>query len=97
MTEDPADFLDTTEHADTALLGGVDVAGILDAGFDNARVEGFGPAGSSPSFYLPSTSVPANPEGLPLVMTSGPCTGSTFKVGLANPDATGWTTLHLIV
>ncbi|MES2685485.1 MAG: hypothetical protein V4706_01620 [Pseudomonadota bacterium] len=96
MTEDNAAFLDTAEHAVNALLGGVEVVGFLDAGFDNAPVAGFGPAGSSPSFYLPATSVPARPEGLSLAVTSGPCAGNTYKVGWVNPDATGWATLHLI-
>lgn len=96
MLEEPTDFLDTDEHGVEALLGGVAVVGFLDAGYDNAKVEGFGPAGSSPSFFLPATSVPARPEGLALAVTSGPCAGSTYKVGGVNPDGTGWANLQLI-
>ena len=83
--------------ADTeATLAGVAVTGILESGFEDASLAGFGVAGSSPRFTLAAASVPARPEGLPLVITSGPGAGS-YKVGNAYPDATGLTTLHLLL
>jgi hypothetical protein len=95
MTEDLSVFFDTDEFAVSATLGGVPVTGILDPGYEDPRLAGFGPAGSSPTFTLPSTSVPANSPGMLLVVTTGPGAG-TYRVGNAYPDATGVTALHLI-
>jgi hypothetical protein len=78
-----------------ATLGGVPVTGILDAGYDDQRLAGFGPAGSTPTFTLAASSVPARPEGLLLVVSAGPGAG-TYRVGNAYPDATGLVALHLI-
>lgn len=91
-----ANALVMSRLADTeATLGGVAVTGILESGFEDATVAGFGVAGSSPRFTLAGASVPAKPEGLALVVTSGPGAGS-YKVGNAYPDGTGMTTLHLL-
>lgn len=78
-----------------ATLNGVAVLGILEPGFDNPTLDGFGEVGSSPRFILPAASVPAHPEGKALVITSGVGAG-TYKVGNAYPDGTGLVTLHLI-
>lgn len=96
MTEDLSVFFNAAEFADTAILAGVTVTGILDSGYEDASLAGFGVAGSSPRFTLAAASVPAKPEGLILVVTSGPGAGS-YKVGNAYPDGTGLTTLHLLL
>lgn len=77
-----------------ATLGGQPVAGILTAGFDDLTYAGPGPAGSSPSLVLPAASVPAKPDGLQLVITSGVAQGN-YKVTSHEPDGTGFVTLHL--
>jgi len=94
--EDPSVFLDTDEFAVSALLAGKPVVGILEGGFFDGNVSGYGPAGSSPTFLLPQASVDARPEGQLLVITSGPCAGTNYKVGSPHPDGTGWVTLHLL-
>lgn len=78
-----------------ATLNGVAVQGILDAGYEDPTLAGFGAVGSSPQYTLASASVPAHPEGMALVIASGPAAG-TYKVSQAYPDATGLTVLHLL-
>jgi hypothetical protein len=95
FAENLAPFFDLSEFADTATLGGVAVVGIMDAGFADATLAGYGVAGSSPRFTLLAGSVPAHPEGLALVVTSGVAAG-TYKVGQAQPDGVGLMTLVLI-
>lgn len=77
-----------------ATLGGQPVTGILTAGYDDLTFSGPGNAGSSPTFVLAATSVPAKPEGMALVITSGPAQGA-YKVTHREPDGTGLVTLHL--
>ena len=82
--------------ADTdATLNGAPVVGMLDAGFDDPTLAGFGTVGSSPKFLLAASSVPAHPEGMALVIASGIGAGA-YKVAQAYPDATGSTVLHLL-
>lgn len=81
--------------ADKALLLGKEVRGWIDAGFDNTPVDGAGPVGSSPAFTLPAVDVPARPEGLQLVITTGLGAG-TYKIGSHTRDGTGLATLHLL-
>lgn len=95
MTENLTPFFAASEFADAATLGGIAVLGIMDAGYDNVTMAGYGVAGSTPQFTLPASSVPAHPEGLALIVTSGPCAGH-YKVGTALPDGTGLVSLHLL-
>lgn len=96
MTEDLSIFFNTSEFADTATLGGVAVTGIMESGFDDAPLAGYGiAAGTSPRFTLIASSVPANAAGLLLVVASGHAAG-TYRVGNAYPDGTGLVTLHLL-
>lgn len=95
FTEDLSAFFSITEFADTATLGGVAVAGILEPGYEDASLAGFGVAGNAPRFTLPADSVPTRPEGLALVITSGPGAGA-YRIGNAYPDGTGLITLHLL-
>ncbi len=94
MLEDFAAFFSIEEFADSATLGGKPVAGVLESGFEDATLAGFGVAGTSPRFTLSASSVPAKPEGLSLVVTSGNGAGS-YRVTNAYPDGTGLVTLHL--
>lgn len=96
FTEDLSVFFDVTNgFAIEGTLHGQPFTGILDSGFDDATLEGYGAVGSSPRVILPAASVPANPEGKALVIASGIAAG-TYKVGNAYPDGTGLVTLHLI-
>lgn len=89
-------FFKAGEFADSATLDGQMVFGIVDPGFENASLDGWGGGGSSPRFTLPSSRVPANIEGKTLVITSGAAAGP-YRVANAMPDATGLTTLHLLI
>jgi len=95
FTEDTSAFFNVAEFANAATLNGVAVSGILDAGFEDATLAGYGVAGSSPRFTLPASSVPAHPEGMTLVVSTGAAAG-TYKVGNALPDGTGLVSLHLL-
>lgn len=95
FTENFTPFFSTDEFAEQATLGGLPVKGILEPGFDDAPLAGFGVAGSSPRFTLPASSVPSRSEGLLLIIGSGPSAGS-FRVANAMPDGSGLVTLHLI-
>ena len=94
MLEDFAPFFSIDEFADSATLGGRPVAGVLESGFEEATLAGFGVAGSSPRFTLAVASVPGEAEGLTLVVTTGLGAGS-YRVTNAYPDGSGLTTLHL--
>ena len=87
FTEDLSTFFSTQEFAQSATLGGVAVAGILDlapaVSFDTL-------AGTAPTFVLPSASVTADPRGLVLIVGS-----SNFWVRDFSADGTGVTTLQL--
>lgn len=95
FTEDLTPFFSASEFATAATLAGVAVLGIMDAGFEDPTLAGFGVVGSSPKYTLASSSVPAHPEGLALVIGTGPLAG-TYKVAQAYPDGTGVTALHLL-
>ena len=96
LTEDFTVFFNTEELAQAATLDGVAVSGVMESGFDSGALSGFGDgAGSSPTFTLPSSSVPANPEGRLLVVASGPGAG-TYRVGNQFHDGTGVCTLSLL-
>ena len=95
FTEDISAFFNVAEFANAATLNGVAVSGILDAGFEDPTLAGFGVVGSSPKFALPAASVPAHCEGMTLVIAGGLGAGS-YKVGNATPDGTGLVLLHLL-
>lgn len=95
FTEDITPFFSVAEFATSATLNGVAVTGILDAGFEDPSLAGFGVVGSSPKFALPATQVPAHPEGMALVIANGLGAG-TYKVAQSYPDGTGLAVLHLI-
>lgn len=95
FTEDISQFFNVAEFANAATLNGVAVSGILDAGFEDPTLAGFGVVGSSPKFALPASSVPAHAEGMSLVIASGIGAGS-YKVAQAYPDGTGLCVLHLL-
>ena len=94
FTDDLAPFF--AEFSSRALLGAVEVRGIVEAGYDNADLVGYGAAaGSSPTFLLRSAQVPPAPEGQPLQILTGPAAG-TFRVTNAFHDGTGVCRLSLI-
>jgi len=88
-------FFSVSEFAEQATLNGQTVAGILEPGFADASLDGWGGAGSSPRFTLPAASVPPGVEGMLLQVTTGYAQGS-YRVANAMPDATGLVTLHLL-
>lgn len=78
--EDLTLFFNTAEFADTATLGGVDVAGI----FDDQHVTssgGMGFASTRPAFTLPAAAAGATPAGKVLVHD-----GITYKVAAVDPE-----------
>lgn len=95
MIDDPTIFLNPVEFADTATLNGRTIVGIVDPGYDDPTLAGMGIAGSSPRITVASADVPAHPEGMELVITSGHAAG-TYKIRGAWPDATGMTNLQLL-
>ena len=95
FTEDISQFFNVAEFASAATLNGVAVSGILDAGFEDPTLAGFGVVGSSPKFALPAANVPAHCEGMALVIASGLGAG-TYKVAQCYPDGTGLAVLHLL-
>lgn len=96
FAESLAPFFNAAEMAVTATIGAATVTGILQPGYEAASLDGFGvAAGSSPSFTLPSASVPADPEGQLLVVASGPG-AATYRIGNALHDGTGVCTLNLL-
>jgi hypothetical protein len=95
FAEDLSPFFSTDGFAIAATLGAAAVTGVFEAGFQDAPLDGFGPASSSPTFTLPSANVPANPLGLALVVASGFAAG-TYRVANARHDGTGVCTLDLL-
>lgn len=89
FTEDFAPFMSVSEFASNATLAGQTVQGLFDNlynGFDMG-----GPvAGSSPTFTLPTASVPAVVVGVALVVN-----GTTYQVVDHQPDGTGLSVLRL--
>lgn len=84
--EDLSAFFNPTEFADLDKLGGVDVPGIFDSGYD----ETLGMAVRSPSVLLPDSSVPPMVVGLLYIHK-----GTTYKVVEPLPADPGLTRLHL--
>lgn len=96
FTEDLSPFFNSSELADTATLNGVGVVGVMEPGYQAASLDGFGvAAGTSPTFTLPSSSVPAQPEGKTLVVSTGPSAG-TYRIANARHDGTGVCILDLL-
>jgi len=96
FTEDLTPFFNSDELADKAALNGAEVIGVMEPGYQSASLDGFGvAAGSSPTFTLASASVPAQPEGKTLVVSTGPAAG-TYRIANARHDGTGVCTLDLL-
>lgn len=94
--EDLTPFFNSDELADKAMLSGVEVVGVMEPGYQSASLDGFGvAAGSSPTFTLASASVPAQPEGKNLVVSTGPAAG-TYRIANARHDGTGVCILDLL-
>lgn len=73
-----------------ALLDGVPVRGIFDAGHELAGVGALGMAASLPRLTLPTASVPAGVVGAALVLGT-----ATYTVVEHRPDGTGVSELRL--
>lgn len=96
FSEDLTPFFNSDELADKAMLNGVEVVGVMEPGYQSASLDGFGvAAGSSPTFTLASASVPAQPEGKNLVVSTGPAAG-TYRIANARHDGTGVCILDLL-
>lgn len=96
FSEDLTPFFNSDELADKAMLNGVEVVGVMEPGYQGASLDGFGvAAGSSPTFTLASASVPAQPEGKSLVVSTGPAAG-TYRIANARHDGTGVCILDLL-
>lgn len=94
--EDLTPFFNSDELADKATLNGAEVIGVMEPGYKSASLDGFGvAAGSSPTFTLASASVPAQPEGKSLVVSTGPAAG-TYRIANARHDGTGVCILDLL-
>lgn len=94
--EDLTPFFNSDELADKAMLNGVEVVGVMEPGYQSASLDGFGvAAGSSPTFTLASASIPAQPEGKNLVVSTGPAAG-TYRIANARHDGTGVCILDLL-
>ena len=103
FTEDLTAFFNVAEFANAATLNGVAVSGILDSGFEDPTLAGFGVVGSSPKFMLAATQpglyeylFGVGSEGRELIINSGSIGAGTYKVTHAYPDGTGIVVLHLI-
>lgn len=87
MLAEPLDvFFNVAEHAVSATLDGVVVAGI----FDNEYADAFGMATRQPRFTLKSSDAAAATQASVLVVE-----GVTYRVRSIEPDGTGVTTLAL--
>lgn len=96
FAEDLTPFFNAAEMATQATLNGAAVVGIIEEGYRDPTLAGYGDGpGSSPSFTLASTSVPAGVEGKTLTIASGPSAGS-YRIANARHDGTGVCTLDLI-
>lgn len=86
FNEDLSEFLDATEMADNATIGGATVAGI----FDNQFVEVHGIEGVRPVFTCDEDDVSSLSHGSSLTIKS-----TSYKVAGIQPDGTGLTSLIL--
>lgn len=87
FVEDMTVFLDTSDFAVAATVGGVAVPGIFDAAY--AAALGYA-AGTSPQLLVASASVPSVAVG-DAVVTGG----ASYTVAAIEPDGTGMTLLRL--
>lgn len=90
FVESFAPFLNPAEFASNATLGGVAVVGIFDKAYQLGDVGGQGFASTQPVLTLPTTSLPADPVGLALVVN-----GKSYTVAAHEPDGTGISLLML--
>lgn len=93
IDEDPDDFLDLDEHADSALIGSTSVKGIYELKYvDTDDIEGI-----APTFYAPtdrlSAAAPGGTIAHGVILNIG---GSLHQVRGIQPDESGsWTLLVL--
>jgi len=90
LQADIAVMFNDGEFADAGTLAGLPVSVI----FDRAYTDGQGIASGAPVVQIPSSSVPSNVVGLPLVISTGVGAGS-YTVHAHEPDGTGLSTLEL--
>ncbi len=86
-----------------AILNSLSIQGIVDTGFDHQTLDGYGTAGSSPTFNFDASgpewsawlAQPALFAGKTLAITTGKAAGN-YKILHADPDTSGAVVLHLI-
>lgn len=93
MTEDLTAFFDVNEHATSAALDNVEVAGIFDNGYIGALGGVVGTA--DPTYTLPTASTRRTQQGSTLRIIDGPHAGNRYTVTSVEPDGSGVTTLRL--
>ncbi len=91
MLEDLDVFTNPDEHGTTALLDGVEVSGV----YEVPSAEDLQVAGTTPTYSGSSSALQAAQEDQTLTITSGPDAGLEYRVVIARPDGTGWTTIEL--
>ena len=84
FTEPLSAFFSAAEMADACTLNGAAVTAIFADGYALGSAGALGMASTGPRLTLPTTSVPANPVGLPAVMAS-----TSYLVAAHEPDGTG--------
>lgn len=90
FTEDISAFFAVAEFAQAVTLNGVACNAIFDNGFSLGDVGSVGMASAQPNLTLASTSVPADPVGMPVVVG-----GVTYEVAAHEPDGAGVSVLLL--
>jgi hypothetical protein len=93
MTEDLTVFFNVTEHATSAALDNVEVAGIFDNGYMGALGGVVGT--TDPTYTLPTAATRRTLQGSPLRIIDGPHAGNRYTVTSVEPDGAGVTTLRL--
>lgn len=92
FVDDISAFFNTTEFAQRITLGGVEVVAIFDNAYAQGGVGVLGMASSQPALTLPTANVPAQPQGLAVVVGS-----TNYLVASHEPDGTGISVLMLEV
>lgn len=90
FAEDLSPFFNSAEFAVSATLGGVAVSVLFDNGYSAGSVGGLGMASMAPTISLPTTLVPTNVVGLPVVLE-----GLNYLVAEHQPDTNGISALLL--
>lgn len=88
--EDLPQFL--ADFGQPATVNGVAVVGIFDSAYATASVGSIGMSSMQPALTLATASVPAEPEGMPVVVMA-----QAYVVATHEPDGTGMSRLFLEV